>query len=110
VEPTATGNFKERRAAFKDGKDIDFSLVPVQAIQQMVKQQIPVEIADVFRRGFKILRALILNEGKDANTGTSRLTGPVPTLESDGYLILLRCTSVRRTFVPLFLTRDTVGA
>ena len=25
VEPTATGNFKERRAAFKDGKDIDFS-------------------------------------------------------------------------------------
>lgn len=55
VEPTATGNFKERRVAFKDGKDIDFSLVPVQAIQQMVGQQIPAEIADVFRRGFKIL-------------------------------------------------------
>ena len=55
VEPTATGNFKERRAAFKDGKDIDFSLVPVEAIQQMVGQQIPAEIADVFRRGFKIL-------------------------------------------------------
>jgi aminoglycoside 6-adenylyltransferase len=29
VEPTATGNFKERRVAFKDGRDIDFSLVPV---------------------------------------------------------------------------------
>jgi aminoglycoside 6-adenylyltransferase len=55
VEPTATGNFKERRAAFKDGKDIDFSLVPVQAIEQMVEQQIPAEIADVFRRGFEIL-------------------------------------------------------
>ena len=55
VEPTATGNFKERRAAFKDGKDIDFSLVPVEAIQQMVGQQIPAEIADVFRRGFRIL-------------------------------------------------------
>jgi aminoglycoside 6-adenylyltransferase len=55
VEPTATGNFKERRAAFKDGKDIDFSLVPVQAIEQMLEQQIPAEIADVFRRGFKIL-------------------------------------------------------
>ncbi len=55
VEPTATGNFKERRVAFKDEKDIDFSLVPVQAIQQMVGQQIPAEIADVFRRGFKVL-------------------------------------------------------
>ena len=55
VEPTATGNFKERRVAFKDGKDIDFSLVPVEAIQQMVGQQIPAEIADVFRRGFRIL-------------------------------------------------------
>jgi len=55
VEPTATGNFKERRVAFKDGKDVDFSLVPVQAIQQMVGQQIPAEIADVFRRGFRIL-------------------------------------------------------
>lgn len=55
VEPTATGNFKERRAAFRDGKDIDFSLVPVQALEQMVEQQIPAEIADVFRRGFEIL-------------------------------------------------------
>jgi aminoglycoside 6-adenylyltransferase len=55
VEPTATGDFNERRVAFKDGKDIDFSLVPVQAIQQMVEQQIPAKIADVFRRGFKIL-------------------------------------------------------
>jgi aminoglycoside 6-adenylyltransferase len=55
VEPTATGNFKERRVAFRDGKDIDFSLVPVEAIQQMVRQQLPAEIADVFRRGFRIL-------------------------------------------------------
>jgi aminoglycoside 6-adenylyltransferase len=55
VEPTATGNFKERRVAFKDGRDIDFSLVPVEAIRQMVGQQISAEIADVFRRGFRIL-------------------------------------------------------
>jgi aminoglycoside 6-adenylyltransferase len=55
VEPTATGNFKERRVAFKDGRDIDFSLVPVDAIRQMVGQKIPAEIADVFRRGFRIL-------------------------------------------------------
>jgi aminoglycoside 6-adenylyltransferase len=55
VEPTATGNFYERRVSFRDGRDIDFSLVPVAAIQQMIGQQIPVEIADVFRRGFRIL-------------------------------------------------------
>ena len=55
MEPTAIGNFKERRVAFKDGKDIDFSLVPVKAVQQMTGQQIPAEIADVFRRGFRIL-------------------------------------------------------
>jgi aminoglycoside 6-adenylyltransferase len=55
VEPTAIGNFRERRVSFRDGRDIDFSLVPVAAIQQMIGQQIHVEIADVFRRGFRIL-------------------------------------------------------
>jgi hypothetical protein len=55
VEPAATGNFRERRVSFRDGRDIDFSLVPVSAVQQMIGQQIPVEIADVFRRGFRIL-------------------------------------------------------
>src|SRR3974377_77927 len=55
VEPTAIGNFRERRVSFRDGRDIDFSLVPVAAIQQMIGQQIPAEIADVFRRGFRIL-------------------------------------------------------
>src|SRR5580692_6702522 len=55
VEPTAVGNFRERRVSFSDGRDVDFSLVPVAAIKQMIEQQIPVEIADVFRRGFRIL-------------------------------------------------------
>jgi hypothetical protein len=41
VEPTAIGNFCERRVLFRDGRDIDFSLVPVAAIQQMIGQQIP---------------------------------------------------------------------
>jgi aminoglycoside 6-adenylyltransferase len=41
--------------SFRDGRDIDFSFGPVAAIQQMIRQQIPVEIADVFRRGFRIL-------------------------------------------------------
>ena len=41
---------RERRVAFRDSRDIDFSLVPVAAIQQMIGQQIAVEIADVFWR------------------------------------------------------------
>jgi hypothetical protein len=36
VEPTAIGNFRERRVSFRDGRVIDFSLVPVAAIQQMI--------------------------------------------------------------------------
>ena len=55
IEPTATGNFLERRVSFRDGRDIDFSIAPVAKIEQMILQQIPVEIADVFRRGFRIL-------------------------------------------------------
>src|SRR5271166_2662538 len=55
VEPTAIGDFRERRVTFRDSRDIEFSLVPVAAIQQMIGQQIPVEIADVFWRGFRIL-------------------------------------------------------
>jgi aminoglycoside 6-adenylyltransferase len=55
VEPTAVGSFRERRVLFRDGADVDFALVPVAAAQQLIDQQIPAEIADVFRRGFKIL-------------------------------------------------------
>lgn len=36
VEATAIGNFRERRVSFRDGRVIDFSLVPVAAIQQMI--------------------------------------------------------------------------
>src|SRR5260370_12899688 len=55
LEPTAVGGFRERRVLFKDGRAIDFSFVPVTAIQQMLNQQIPIASADVFRRGFIIL-------------------------------------------------------
>src|SRR5438105_9389525 len=41
VEPTVTGNFCERRVSFEDGRDIDFSLVPVAAIQQMIGNRFP---------------------------------------------------------------------
>jgi aminoglycoside 6-adenylyltransferase len=55
VEPTAVRDFRERRVLFEDGRDVDFSLVPAAAIRELLEQQIPVEIADVLRRGFTIL-------------------------------------------------------
>jgi aminoglycoside 6-adenylyltransferase len=55
VEATAVGSFRERRVLFRDGRDVDFSLVPAAAIEQMLKQPVPAELGDVFRRGFRIL-------------------------------------------------------
>jgi aminoglycoside 6-adenylyltransferase len=55
VESTADGNFRERRVLFRDGRDVDFSLLPAAVVQQMLQSGVPVEIADVLRRGFRIL-------------------------------------------------------
>jgi aminoglycoside 6-adenylyltransferase len=55
VEPTATGDFRELRVSFSDGRDVDFSIVPVAAIKQMLERKMPEDIANVFRRGFKVL-------------------------------------------------------
>src|SRR5438105_9393272 len=55
VESTADGNFRERRVLFGDGRDVDFSLLPAAVVQQMLVQKVPAEIADVLRRGFRIL-------------------------------------------------------
>ena len=55
VESTADGNFRERRVLFRDGRDVDFSLLPAVVVRQMVGQKIPPEIVAVLRRGFKIL-------------------------------------------------------
>jgi hypothetical protein len=49
------GTLEWARVSFRDGRDIDFSLGLVAAIRHMIGYQIPVEIADVFRRGFRIL-------------------------------------------------------
>jgi aminoglycoside 6-adenylyltransferase len=55
VEATAVGNFRERRVLFRDGRDVDFSLLPAVVVQQMLERQVPTEITDVLRRGFRIL-------------------------------------------------------
>jgi aminoglycoside 6-adenylyltransferase len=55
VESTADGNFRERRVLFRDGRDVDFSLLPSAVVEQMLERQVPAEIADVLRRGSRIL-------------------------------------------------------
>jgi len=55
VESTADGNFRERRVLFRDGRDVDFSVLPAALVQQMLVQRVPAGIADVLRRGFRIL-------------------------------------------------------
>jgi aminoglycoside 6-adenylyltransferase len=55
VESTADGNFRERRVLFRDGRDVDFSLLPAGVVRQMVGQKVPPEIVAVLHRGFKIL-------------------------------------------------------
>ncbi|HZC34621.1 MAG TPA: aminoglycoside 6-adenylyltransferase [Chthoniobacterales bacterium] len=55
VESTAVGNFREQRVLFKDGRDVDVSLLPAILVERMIEQQVPAEIADVLSRGFKIL-------------------------------------------------------
>jgi aminoglycoside 6-adenylyltransferase len=55
VESTAVGNFREQRVLFKDGRDVDVSLLPAFVVERMIEQQVPAEIADVLSRGFRIL-------------------------------------------------------
>src|SRR5258708_37666098 len=80
LEPTAVGGFRERRVLFKDGRAIDFSFVPVTAIQQMLNQQIPIAIANVFRRGFIILidKDRLMERWTDS-TGWPKKTGEQPS-------------------------------
>jgi aminoglycoside 6-adenylyltransferase len=55
VESTADGHFRERRVMFRDGRDVDFSLLPAAVVEQMLERKVPAEIAAVLRRGFRIL-------------------------------------------------------
>ncbi len=55
VEPTATGGEMERRVLFKDGLDVDFSIVPYARIEQMIQDGFPTEVVEGFRRGMRVL-------------------------------------------------------
>jgi aminoglycoside 6-adenylyltransferase len=50
LEPTAVGGFEERRVLFRDGLEVDFSILPV-----VIAKEPPPEADAVLARGFSIL-------------------------------------------------------
>jgi aminoglycoside 6-adenylyltransferase len=54
VEPTPLGG-EERRVLFADGYDVDIPIIPVQFLETLVSPTIPPGIADLIRRGMRIV-------------------------------------------------------
>ena len=50
VEPTAVGEFRERRVLFREGLEVDFAVLPA-----AVAEDPPAEALPVFARGFRVL-------------------------------------------------------
>lgn len=58
IENTATGEEKERRVIFEDGLDVDFAILPVETVCQIMANSgkcIPEDIKYSLGRGFRIL-------------------------------------------------------
>lgn len=55
VEPTPAGDGWERRVLYAGGLDVDFALNPAQWLAHMAAQGVAPEIADVIRRGIRVL-------------------------------------------------------
>ena len=55
VEPTAIGGEMEHRVLFEGGLDVDFSIIPYAKVEQMIHHGFPPEVAEVFRRGRRVL-------------------------------------------------------
>ena len=55
IEPTADGRGLERRVLFEGGLDVDFAVMPAAMIEQMAAHGVPPDVADVLRRGMRLL-------------------------------------------------------
>jgi aminoglycoside 6-adenylyltransferase len=55
IESTADGSSVERRVLFDGGLDVDFAMLPLQMIQAMTSHGLNSAIADIFRRGVRVL-------------------------------------------------------
>lgn len=52
VEPAATGGIQERRVLFADGADADFSLLPIERVEEVLGRD---DVAPVLARGVRVL-------------------------------------------------------
>jgi aminoglycoside 6-adenylyltransferase len=55
LEPTGTGEGMERRVLFEGGLDVDFAPFPADAVRQMAEAGPPPNVADIIRRGVRVL-------------------------------------------------------
>ena len=55
VERTPDGAGWERRVLFAGGLDVDFALTPAAWLSQIIAEGIPPDMADVLRRGYRVL-------------------------------------------------------
>jgi aminoglycoside 6-adenylyltransferase len=55
VEATPDGRISERRVLFEGGLDVDFAFMPVEPVREMLKTSIDPDLADMIRRGVRIL-------------------------------------------------------
>ncbi len=55
IEETAVGQQFERRVLYRNNCDVDFSIFPGDALRQLARSGLPVEVQDILRRGFRVL-------------------------------------------------------
>jgi len=86
IENTSNGGEKERRVLFDNGLDVDFSVIPYEKIEMMLKPeifgQVAGELRNVFGRG---VRVLLDKEGQVDRLGEllMRFQVPPPRLPSE---------------------------
>jgi len=55
IETSGDGRVLERRALFEGGLDVDFAFLPLEMARQMAQFGLPPDVADMFRRGARLL-------------------------------------------------------
>ena len=86
VEPTPDGRGYERRVLFEGGLDVDFAPEPITAARQMLETKIPADIADMIRRG---VRVLVDKDGLMAQFEAARIEAPQPPAPSESEFLNL---------------------
>jgi aminoglycoside 6-adenylyltransferase len=55
IESSGDGRVLERRVLFEGGLDVDFAFLPLEMATQMAQSGFPPDVADMFRRGVRVL-------------------------------------------------------